>query len=171
MSKRIIICFSIILTVFGFTVFVNAQPDIIFDHITVADGLSQSTVKTIFQDSKGFMWFGTNRGGVNRYDGYEFKVYERSDETSNSIGNNTIHVFYEDEQGNIWIGTNSGLSILDRKKETITNDLIKIKDSTIVIESAVHAIVKDAYNNLWIGTGKTGLIKICLLYTSDAADE
>lgn len=45
-----------------------------FSHRSVNDGLSQSTIYTIYQDSKGFIWFGTRGGGLNRYNGYEFQV-------------------------------------------------------------------------------------------------
>lgn len=53
---------------------VVAQHNVTFTHITNLDGLSQSTVQTIVKDKYGFMWFGT-RDGLNRYDGYSFKIY------------------------------------------------------------------------------------------------
>lgn len=54
---------------------ITAQSNIRFDHLTVQDGLSQSAVTVIFQDKQGFMWFGT-QDGLNRYDGYNFKVFK-----------------------------------------------------------------------------------------------
>ena len=68
-----------------------AQPDKIkFEHITVNDGLSQNTVNCIFQDSRGFMWFGTH-DGLNRYDGYEVIQFNHDPLDSNSLANNIIH--------------------------------------------------------------------------------
>src|SRR5512134_1683720 len=55
-----------------------------FDHINIEEGLSQSSVRVIFQDSRGFLWFGT-QDGLNRYDGYGFKVYKPDPDTPNSL--------------------------------------------------------------------------------------
>ena len=73
----------------------QAQNHIAFNHLTVEDGLSQSSVTCIFQDAKGFMWFGT-QDGLNRYDGYNFKVFKNDPEDSTSLINNFIFSIYED---------------------------------------------------------------------------
>ena len=68
-----------LLCVFSFLLFsleIFSQGNIAFNHLTVDDGLSQSSVTCIFQDRKGFMWFGT-QDGLNRYDGYKFKVFQK----------------------------------------------------------------------------------------------
>src|ERR1019366_6311943 len=54
----------------------GAPRKIRFAHLSMEDGLSHSDVRTIVQDHQGFMWFGTWLGGLNRYDGYAFKVYK-----------------------------------------------------------------------------------------------
>jgi two-component system sensor histidine kinase ChiS len=57
------------------TLYLAAEEGILkFEHISSEDGLSQNTVTAIIQDQKGFMWFATQEG-LNRYDGYEFKIY------------------------------------------------------------------------------------------------
>ena len=60
-----------------------------FDHVTLEQGLSQSTVNAIIQDDQGFMWFGTNNG-LNRYDGHEISVFKHDPSDANSLSDNHI---------------------------------------------------------------------------------
>lgn len=96
---------------------VFCQPDQIrFKHLTTEDGLSHSWVKSICQDSLGFMWFGTN-DGLNKYDGYNFTVYKHILNNNKSILDNSIGAIYEDKNGNLWIGTDFGLNLYDRNND------------------------------------------------------
>ncbi len=79
-----------------------------FKHYTVEDGLSQSWVQCIMQDSLGFMWFGTD-DGLNRFDGYSFHVYKHNPKNIESLRNNSVKAMVQDDQGSIWIGTVQGL--------------------------------------------------------------
>ena len=65
-----------------------------FTHLSVADGLSHADVRAIAQDHQGFMWFGTWLGGLNRYDGYTFKVYKHDDQDERSLNNDTVRTLY-----------------------------------------------------------------------------
>lgn len=87
---------------------------ILFSHLDVNDGLSDNSVKCIYRDQKGFIWFGTN-SGLNRYDGYEFEVFRSRPSDSTSITDNSINVITEAPNGDLWIGTRSGLSVLDNE--------------------------------------------------------
>jgi signal transduction histidine kinase/ligand-binding sensor domain-containing protein/DNA-binding response OmpR family regulator len=78
-----------------------------FDHIGSEDGLSQNTGNSILFDSKGFMWIGT-WNGLNRYDGYEFKIFRSSPGNPSSFTNNRITKLWEDKQGFIWLETYDG---------------------------------------------------------------
>jgi signal transduction histidine kinase/ligand-binding sensor domain-containing protein len=79
-----------------------------FDRYSVDDGLSQSSVYCIFQDSKGFMWFGTG-DGINRFDGYQFETFKSRPGKKNGLTNSFItHKALEDVEGNIWVGTRMG---------------------------------------------------------------
>ena len=71
------------------TTYANISESFNFKNITIEDGLSQSTVETIYQDSKGYIWIGTN-DGLDRYNGYEFKYYKHDKDDENSIANNYI---------------------------------------------------------------------------------
>ena len=80
-----------------------------FKQFSLAEGLSQSSVICMLQDSKGFMWFGT-RDGLNKYDGHNFKTYRFDYKDKKSISNSFIRSLFEDKNGDIWIGTNNGLN-------------------------------------------------------------
>jgi ligand-binding sensor domain-containing protein/signal transduction histidine kinase len=131
-----------------------------FDHISVKEGLSQSVVNCIFQDSKGFMWFGT-QDGLNMYDGNEFTVFQASDK-ENAISGNYILCIDEDKNGNIWIGTEgNGLNRYNRKYGTFKHFLQTKGDELPPAGNSIMAISGDSSGNLWIGTDK-GLNKLNL---------
>ena len=94
--------------------------DIYFTHIGEKEGLSQSTVLDIEQDTKGNMWFATYNG-LNRYDGYMFTVFRHDDSDSTSIASDIIRTVTSDESGRIWAGTYSGLSLYDPDTERFRN--------------------------------------------------
>ena len=121
--------------------------NLIFNNINIEQGISQSTIEAIFQDSEGYIWLGTN-DGLNRYNGYEFKIYNY-EEYQNSISHNGITDITEDKYGNIWVNTVSGVNKINKKTEEISNYTEingKIKeDSTTEI-----IVTKD--NNILVGT-------------------
>ncbi len=84
-----------------------------FSHYKVSDGLSQSEILCIFQDSEGYMWFGT-QNGLNKFDGYSFEQFFNDPADSSTISNNWIFAIAEDAEGNIWIGTKGGLNKYDK---------------------------------------------------------
>lgn len=86
---------------------VRAQ-QVVFSGYAINDGLSQSVVNCIFQDSKGFMWFGT-QNGLNKFNVYSFEVFTYNPNDSNSITNNWINGITEDKENNLWIATKGGL--------------------------------------------------------------
>jgi signal transduction histidine kinase/ligand-binding sensor domain-containing protein len=128
-----------------------------FEHIGTTSGLSQSNVLSIFQDSRGFMWFGTS-DGLNKYDGYTFTVYKHNEENKNTLSNNAIANIAEDEKGNIWLATwGSGLDMFDWKKEIFTHYTYKVKDPTGIGGNYINKLFRDSQDNLWIGTESGGL--------------
>lgn len=139
---------------------INAQTlSIKFDHFTVDDGLSQSTVNCILQDSRGFMWFGT-QDGLNKYDGYTFITYKHDPFDSTTISDNYIRSIYEDNSGVLWIGTrNGGLNQFDRTKETFTNYIHNPSNLNSLASNEISYIVEDDLGIMWIGTWGGGLDK------------
>ena len=140
------------LILFVFIVNLYAQEDEIqFSHITAEDGLSLNVVTKVFQDSKGFMWFGTYNG-LNRYDGYNFKIFLPQPSNPNSISNHSILSMCEDKEGNLWIGTSDGLNKYDYKTEKFIVYKNNPNDSTSISNNFVYSIYEDRSGTLWIGT-------------------
>lgn len=126
-----------------------------FEHLSIENGLSQITVHAILQDSKGFMWFGTE-DGLNRYDGYNFSVFQQNQSDSNSISDNFIWSIIEDSDENLWIGTNSGgLNMYDYATNSFVNYLNDYSGDA----NNIRVIFEDSYKDLWIGTNNAGLYK------------
>jgi len=92
-----------------------AQNPPAYESISTAQGLSQGMVFDLLQDTEGFIWVAT-KNGLNRYDGYSFKVFANDPYNANSLSSNTIIKLFEDSKGRIWAGTeNAGLNIYDKK--------------------------------------------------------
>lgn len=126
---------------------------VVFDHITTNDGLSQSTVNCIIQDRKGFLWFGTY-DGLNKYDGITFKVYRNNDKDRTSISSNDINALLEDKQGYIWIanGSRTGLDRFNPENETFENYRHDPADPQSISSNRVYSIFQDRKGNIWICT-------------------
>src|SRR5215211_9207692 len=122
-----------------------------FDHISIEEGLSQSTVQVIFQDSRGFLWFGT-QDGLNRYDGYEFKVYKPDPDDANSLSDRWITSIVEDKQGYLWIATRlGGVNRSDPRTEEFVRFLHDDANPASLIDNHVNILYIDKSDNLWIG--------------------
>ncbi|MGL5245901.1 MAG: ligand-binding sensor domain-containing protein, partial [Sarcina sp.] len=119
LKVKVILVTVILISIIPIKVMAKASP-IEFSNITVNDGLSQSNVEYIFQDSKGYIWIGT-ADGLNKYNGYEFKTYRYNENLPNSILGSHIYVIKEDDEGNIWVGTSNGLSKINVLTDEIKN--------------------------------------------------
>src|SRR5690606_11278599 len=119
-------------------------------------GLSQSSVTCIFQDGKGFMWFGT-QDGLNRYDGYKFKIFKNIPNDTTSLTDNFIFSIIEDEAGVLYIETQSGsLHEYNPVKENfniVLKDNIDLGKSKV---STVGASLHDATGITWVGGASRG---------------
>jgi len=136
---------------------VHGQNGYHFEQLTTRNGLSSNTVNTVFQDSKGFLWFGTETG-LNRYDGYRFKIFQNNRNDSNSLSNNYIWSICEDSQGYLWIGTDGGgLNRFDPRTESFLRFQNNINDSTSLSTDIVQTVYQDGKGNIWVGTWDGGL--------------
>lgn len=123
-----------------------------FDHLSLEQGLSQSSVRAILQDRQGFMWFGT-KDGLNKYNGYQFTIFQNQPEAANSLSNDFILSLYEDPSGNLWIGTlGGGLNRFNRTEGTFAHYRYNPQDPNSLSDDIVRAIYADQSGKLWIGT-------------------
>lgn len=123
-----------------------------FDHISIEEGLSQSSVRVILQDRRGFMWFGTE-DGLNRYDGYTFKSYKPDLYSPNSISDRWITAIVEDADGYLWVGTRQGgLNRYDPGTDTFTRFLHDDQNASSLRSNQINVLLLDHANNLWVGT-------------------
>lgn len=128
-----------------------------FNNLSVKDGLSNNKVVAILQDKTGFLWFGTE-DGLNRFDGYEFKVYRNNPQDTNSISGNNIWSLFEDTEGNIWIGTKSGeLNRYNVRRDIFEHWEIKAPN---IQDNSINEIYRDKNGFLWIGTYQSGLYRL-----------
>jgi two-component system sensor histidine kinase ChiS len=140
------------------TLYLPAEEGILkFEHISSEDGLSQNTVTAIIQDQKGFMWFATQEG-LNRYDGYEFKIYGHEPDNPNSLSHDVLTCLLEDRRGKLWIGTlNGGLNRFDPLTGTFTRYQMNPQTPNSLSHNYVRCIMEDSSGWLWIGTEGGGL--------------
>lgn len=122
-----------------------------FDRINIEQGLSQSSVKVIFQDRRGFLWFGTE-DGLNRYDGYNFKIYKPDPDAINSLSDRWITSIVEDQEGYLWIATRLGLNRFDPRTEEFIRFVHDEANPASLIDNHINVLHIDKNNNLWIGT-------------------
>ncbi len=128
-----------------------------FDRISLDEGLSQSNVFSILQDSKGLLWVGTE-AGLNRYDGYGFRTFRRKRGNPNALLNDYVFDIAEDEGGALWIATNGGgLARLNRDGETFTSFRHDPDDSRSISSNVVRTLLPDADGTIWLGTRGAGV--------------
>lgn len=120
-----------------------------FTRISTNDGLSQSHVRKILKDKKGFMWFATE-DGLNKYDAYKFTVYKYSPSVSSTLRNNLVNDIIEDKQGDLYVATSRGLDKFNRE----SNGFIHFSGE--IGQLNIKDIFQDSKNRIWLGT-TTGL--------------
>ena len=121
-----------------------------FDHLTTKEGLSQDIVTSIVQDSRGFMWFGTE-DGLNLYDGYSIRIYKYNPFDSTSVGSNAVVALLVDTHGRLWISA-GGLNLYDEKTDSFIRFLHSATDPHSLPNNHVAALSLDSAGALWVGT-------------------
>jgi ligand-binding sensor domain-containing protein len=122
--------------------------DIRFSRLPVTEGLSQTRVSTIVQDNLGFMWFATQYG-LNRYDGYRFKVFKHEPGRANSLSGVYIRSLFKDRSGILWVGCEQSLDRFNPVTESFTHYRIADPETN---ENAgnINYIGEDRDGKLWL---------------------
>jgi ligand-binding sensor domain-containing protein/serine phosphatase RsbU (regulator of sigma subunit) len=121
-----------------------------FVHYGLKEGLSQSVVNYIFQDSKGYMWFGT-QNGLNRFDGYNFSTFISKPYDNTTIIDNWIYAICQDKYGKLWVATKKGLVRYSPKSNTFERIEYKPKNK-IIANNAVNGLGIDSKGNIILNT-------------------
>ena len=135
-------------------------PKLNFKHISIEEGLSNSTIETIYQDKRGFIWFGT-RDGLNRYDGNQIHTFRYNSKDTNSISDNYIKYIYEDSKQQIWVGTINGLNKFNPSTNKFTR--YKLPATSNPNSNSISCIYEDKKGSLWVSTLGNGI----LLFTNN----
>ncbi|MGE5375699.1 MAG: two-component regulator propeller domain-containing protein [Bacteroidota bacterium] len=123
-----------------------------FDRISIEQGLSQSSVHVAFQDSRGFMWFGT-QDGLNRYDGYTFRTFKPDPDVSTSLSDRWITSIVEDKDGYLWVATGQGgLNRYDPHTEEFKRYTHDPRNPQSLSDNHVNILYLDRDGKLWVGT-------------------
>lgn len=127
-----------------------------FRHISSEQGLSNSTINCIFQDSRGFMWLGTN-DGLNRYDGSRVTVYKNNPHVKNSLSDNCITCISEDAEHQLWIGTAYTLDRFNPSTNSFTEYKLGNTYKSGLTTDYVTTLCKYNEDKMWVGTFGAGL--------------
>ncbi len=122
-----------------------------FEHLSVAEGLTQESVLAVVQDRDGFMWFGT-QNGLSRFDGYRFINYRSVPGQTRTLSNNWVRVLHLDRHGRLWLGTDGGLNLYDPITRSFTLFVPQETARRGNGNRHITAIVGDGRDGLWIGT-------------------
>ncbi len=152
---HIVVCCSVVSVLFASNL--CAQTTIQFEHLSLEQGLPQSSINCALQDRKGFLWFGT-QDGFCRYDGYSFLVHRHNPKDSSTISSNDITAMCEDKQGYIWIGTrDGGLNRYNPKTGAFTCFRHDALNPRSLPSNYISTVYEDGQGTLWVGTQVAGL--------------
>jgi signal transduction histidine kinase/ligand-binding sensor domain-containing protein len=151
-ARKLFLCL-ILISEFGY-----AQENIRFQRITVNDGLSQSDIRCMVQDTLGFLWVGT-RDGLNRYDGLDFHRYRREIGDSTSLHFNQIWSLVTDSIGNVWMGSAGGIAVYDYNHDTFQNFF---PSDTELQDADINDVLLTGKNTAILSTSK-GLVNFDLI--------
>ena len=136
--------FHLFLPLILFLPFVSKSQQFNFKTYSVEDGLAQSQVYALIQDSRGYLWMGTRGGGITRFDGINFKTFSSRD----GLPNNYINCIFEDSGHDLWIGTDNGIAHYNG-----------LRFQTFYPEKslepvAVQGIAEDRTGRIWFATNR-----------------
>jgi signal transduction histidine kinase/ligand-binding sensor domain-containing protein/CheY-like chemotaxis protein len=128
-----------------------------FEHLTMRDGLSMSTINCMLQDSQGYIWLGTE-AGLNRYDGYTARQFRRERGNPHALASDYVWSMAEDAQGDLWLATDGGgVARWDRRTETFQQFRHDPQQPQSLASDGVRALLIDSKGFIWAGTKDHGL--------------
>ncbi|MCR8558345.1 response regulator [Mucilaginibacter sp. BJC16-A38] len=130
-----------------------------FSQLDISNGLSHNQVNCIYNDSKGFMWFGT-MSGLSRYDGYSFKVFKHDAGNKNSLVDDFIQSIYEGPDQNLWLATRGGFCIYSPKTEQFSIGISPwLKALKLPANANIVKITRDSHGDFWFVLANSGVYR------------
>ncbi|MES2113156.1 MAG: two-component regulator propeller domain-containing protein [Bacteroidota bacterium] len=154
MRPKIVI--SIILLLLTHTYLRAQKTGYQFSHLDITNGLSNNRVNCVYKDAGGFMWFGT-ASGLNRYEGYKFKLFKHDGNDPKSLLDNNVTSICEGPQNTMWVFTHSGVSVYDPNTESFSNNVSDELLKYRVVTSRLTLIRKDDSGDFWFLTNDRGV--------------
>jgi len=151
--RRFVRLYCVLILVFTVSFQGTGQPSYLFHHLSTEEGLSNSNVRAILKDSYGFLWIGTE-SGLNRYDGYGFKVYSEKQRGSYSLLTSDILGLQEDGLGNIWIKGSYSYIVYNRNKDSFITDIPGFLQSFGIQTDRNYNVYVDKKHDLWVLSGQ-----------------
>ncbi|RYE29207.1 MAG: sensor histidine kinase, partial [Sphingobacteriaceae bacterium] len=127
-----------------------------FSQLNINQSLSNNQITSIYKDNKGFMWFGT-MAGLNRYDGYKFKIFKHSNLSTSSLDDDNISNIMEGPNQKLWIKTRNGFNIYDLQSEHFSHNIKKTLAAFSIPDSLISTIKKDRNGNFWFVHSSYGI--------------
>ena len=153
--KILLLCLFMLFT----TAFLKAQNNQFqFSHLNISNGLSHNDVTCIFKDNKGFMWFGT-LSGLNRYDGYKFKIFKHMVSDTTSLDDDYIVSISDGPDNKLWVETRGGYNIYDPATEKFGHNVVGYLRSIAIPDASIASVKKDRSGNFWFLHRTLGLYK------------
>lgn len=149
MLNRLLIFFLLLF------IFKSSAQSLRFEHYNEANGLSHNAVRQIIQDKTGFLWVGTF-GGLNRFDGFQFKSYLSNDFPIND--DDITAMVLDEESDNLWIGTRNGLTLFQMQTNTFKTFLPEENNPNSIPDAEIRSIYVDSFKRVWIGTKTQGVV-------------
>lgn len=153
-------CIKLLFFVYGVLVSSTLFSQTNIGYLGIEHGLSNNYVTKIYQDKYGFMWFGTY-GGLNRYDGYTFKVYKNQPHKQESLPDNRITDIIENKEGTIWVATKVGAALLEKDGLNFKRLRLKKENGQLThIDFAINQFARYRNKALFAASERAGLLKL-----------
>src|SRR4051812_1999983 len=159
MFRFLVVLFFIVCTSLNVA---GQKPPLVFHHLTVADGLSENTIRAIVEDNRGYMWFGCE-DGLNKYNGYEFTIYRNIPDNPYSISSRNITDLFIDSKKQLWVVTSNGLNLYDPILDIFYNFNNNKYPALKPLSGNIEGITEDKEGVIWVTTRDNGLYKIISL--------
>lgn len=148
---RVLVALAISMMFTSANVYAQDLNAVRFQRYGVENGLSQTTIRDLYQDQEGFVWLGT-QDGLNRFDGYEFRIYRNDPAKQNTIGDNHIIAIESAATKGFWVGTQSGgLALYDPDRDDFRRFQAGGKFGDLA-DNSITTIKLDAHKRLWVST-------------------